>query len=183
MKLKRPNSLCGILLCLMICPLVVAQTTPGAQIRMHYERAQKDLQANQPEDAKLEFQAILKLDPNNAEAHANLGLIAFAGANYEAAAADLRAALKIRPSMWNAQAFLGLSEMRLGANGEARQSLESAFAHLEDKNLRIRVGTALVQLASSEQYQAHYALLETFAYKTYRDYLRTTSSHSACVEL
>jgi tetratricopeptide (TPR) repeat protein len=146
MKLKRPNSLCGILLCLMICPLVVAQTTPGAQIRMHYERAQKDLQANQPEDAKLEFQAILKLDPNNAEAHANLGLIAFAGANYEAAAADLRAALKIRPSMWNAQAFLGLSEMRLGANSEARQSLESAFAHLEDKNLRIRVGTALVQL-------------------------------------
>ena len=66
MKLKRPNSLCGILLCLMICPSVVAQTTQGAQIRMHYERAQKDLQANQPEDAKLEFQAILKLDPNNA---------------------------------------------------------------------------------------------------------------------
>ena len=96
MKFKRPNSLCGILLCLMVCPSVVAQTTQ-AQIRMHYERAQKDLQANQPEDAKLEFQAILKLDPNNAEAHANLGLIAFAGANYETAAADLRAALKIAP--------------------------------------------------------------------------------------
>ena len=118
MKFKRPNSLCGILLCLMVCPSVVAQTTQ-AQIRMHYERAQKDLQANQPEDAKLEFQAILKLDPNNAEAHANLGLIAFAGASYETAAADLRAALKIRPSMWNAQAFLGLSEMRLGANSRS----------------------------------------------------------------
>jgi tetratricopeptide (TPR) repeat protein len=93
----------------------------------------------------LEFQAILNLDPNNAEAHANLGLIAFAGANYEAAAHELRAALKIRPSLWNAQAFLGMSEMHLGATDEARQSLEGAFAHLEDKNLRIRVGTMLVQ--------------------------------------
>jgi tetratricopeptide (TPR) repeat protein len=146
MQLKRPNGLCGILLCLITCPLVFPQTTQGVQIRLHYERAQRDLQANRPDDAKLEFQAILKLDPNNAEAHANLGLIAFAGASYEAAAADLRAALKIRPSLWNAQAFLGLSEMRLGATSEARQLLENAFAHLEDKNLRIRAGTALVQL-------------------------------------
>jgi COP9 signalosome complex subunit 7 len=39
------------------------------------------------------------------------------------------------------------------------------------------------QLASSEQYRAHYALLEIFTYKTYQDYLRTTPSRSACVEL
>src|SRR5580698_9612453 len=132
---SRLKAAIGMFLWLMTCPIVVAQGAQSGEIRSHYERAQSDLQANRPGDAALEFQAILKLDPNNAEAHANLGLIAFAGANYEAATADLRAALKIRPSMWNAQAFLGLSEMRLGANSEARQSLESAFAHLEDKNL------------------------------------------------
>jgi tetratricopeptide (TPR) repeat protein len=125
---------------------MLAQTAPSADIRLHYERAQSDLQANRPADAATEFQAILSLDPDNAGAHANLGLIAFAGANYEAAAQELRAALKIHPFLWNAQAFLGLSEMHLGATTEARQSLESAFAHLGDKNLRIRTGAMLVQL-------------------------------------
>src|SRR3984957_11556252 len=143
---NRLKAAIGILLWLMSCPIVVAQGAQSGEIRSHYERAQSDLQANRPGDAALEFQAILRLDPNNAEAHANLGLIAFAGANYEAAARELHAALKIRPSLWNAQAFLGMSEMHLGATDEARQSLDSAFAHLEDKNLRIRVGTMLVQL-------------------------------------
>ena len=130
---------------LLSSPWILAQSGQSAEISSHYERAQSDLQANRPGDAALEFQAILRLDPNNAEAHANLGLIAFAGANYDAAARELRAALKIHPSLWNAQAFLGMSEMHLGATDEARQSLEGAFAHLEDKNLRIRVGTMLVQ--------------------------------------
>src|SRR3984885_7304820 len=140
------KALFALSLWLMSSPWMVAQSAQQEEIRSHYERAQSDLQANRPGDAALEFQAILGLDPNNAEAHANLGLIAFAGANYEEAARELRAALKIRPSLWNAQAFLGMSEMHLGATDEARQSLEGAFAHLEDKNLRIRVGTMLVQL-------------------------------------
>jgi tetratricopeptide (TPR) repeat protein len=143
---NRLNAAIGILLWLMSSPIVVAQGAQSVEIHSHYERAQSDLQANRPGDAALEFQAILRLDPNNAEAHANLGLIAFAGANYEAAARELRAALKIHPSLWNAQAFLGMSEMHLGAADEARQSLEGAFPHLDDKNLRIRVGTMLVQL-------------------------------------
>jgi tetratricopeptide (TPR) repeat protein len=146
MNLKCYKAAIGIVLWLMTCPIMVAQGAQSGEIRSHAERAQSDLQANRPGDAALEFQAILRLDPNNAEAHANLGLIAFAGANYEAAARELRAALKIRPSLWNAQAFLGMSEMHLGATDAARQSLESAFAHLDDKNLRIRVGTMLVQL-------------------------------------
>ena len=154
MNLKRPSPLkrCQnkavfvIFLWLTSSSWLLAQSAQPAEIRSHYERAQSDLRANRPGDAALEFQAILRLDPNNAEAHANLGLIAFAAANYETAAQELGAALKIRPSLWNAQAFLGMSQMHLGASDEARQSLESAFAHLEDKNLRIRVGTMLIQL-------------------------------------
>jgi tetratricopeptide (TPR) repeat protein len=149
MNPKYPNRLkvaIEIFLWVMSCPIMVAQSPQSTQIRSHYERAQGDLQANRPGDAALEFQAILSLDPNNAEAHANLGLIAFAGANYEVAAREFRSALKIHPSLWNAQAFLGMSEMHLGATEDARPSLEGAFAHLEDKNLRIRVGTMLVQL-------------------------------------
>jgi COP9 signalosome complex subunit 7 len=39
------------------------------------------------------------------------------------------------------------------------------------------------QLASSEQHRAHYALLEICTYKTYQDYLSTTPSRSACVDI
>jgi tetratricopeptide (TPR) repeat protein len=149
-RLFSANIAVAIFLSLTSSPFAIAQGTQATDIRSHYERAQSDLQANRPADAAAEFQAILRLDPNNAEAHANLGLIAFAGADYETAAKELRAALKIRPSLWNAQAFLGISEMHLGAGTEARQSLESAFAHLQDKNLRIRTGTTLIQLDYEE---------------------------------
>ena len=150
MNLKRPSRLSKAVLVifvwLMSSPLMRAQGAQSGEIRSHYERAQSDLQANRPGDAALEFQAILRLDPNNAEAHANLGLIAFAGANYETAARELQAALKIHPTLWNAEAFLGMSEMHLGATDEATRSLEDAFAHLEDKKLRVRTGTMLIQL-------------------------------------
>ncbi len=67
---NRLKAATGILLWLMSSPIVVAQGAQSGEIRSHYERAQSDLQANRPGDAALEFQAILRLDPNNAEAHA-----------------------------------------------------------------------------------------------------------------
>ncbi len=145
MRLGRNAALC-IIFCLLACRFGIAQGPLSSEIRSHYERAQSDLQANRPDDATQEFKAILKLDPNNAEALANLGLTAFARTNYQEAVTDFRSALKIRSTMLNAQAFLGLAEMHLGASSEAQQLLEGAFAHLNDTRLRLQVGTALVQL-------------------------------------
>lgn len=132
--------------CLLACRVIVAQPPLSSQVRSHYEQAQSDLKANRPEDAAREFQAILKLEPNNAAVRANLGLIAFTQAKYQEAADNFRLALKIHPLMRNAQALLGLSEMHLGATSEAQHWLEEAFSHIEDTNLRIQAGTALVQL-------------------------------------
>ena len=136
----------GTVLFLLTCRSIVAQPSPSSQVRSHYEQAQSDLKANRPEDATREFQAILKLEPNNAGVRANLGLIAFTQASYQEAADELRLALKIRPQLWNAQALLGLSELHLGETNDAQHRLEEAFSHLEDASLRIQVGTALVQL-------------------------------------
>jgi tetratricopeptide (TPR) repeat protein len=140
------NAAFCILFVLLACPFGITQGPLSGEIRSHYERAQSDLKTNRPDDAMQEFNAILKLDPNNAEALANLGLIAFARAKYQEAVTDFHSALKIRPAMLNAQVFLGLAEMRLGASSEAQQLLEGAFTRLKDTGLRLQVGTALVQL-------------------------------------
>ena len=145
-ELKVFGLYAGAVLCLLISKSMVAQPPPSSQARSHYEQAQSDLKANRPEDAIREFQAILKLEPNNAGVRANLGLIAFTQANYQEAAENFRLALKIRPQLWNAQALLGLSELHLGATRDAQHRLEEAFSHLEETNLRVQVGAALVQL-------------------------------------
>ena len=136
----------GVVFCLLTCRSILAQSPLSSQVRSHYEQAQSDLKANRPEDAAREFQAILKLEPNNAGVRANLGMIAFTQANYQEAADNFRLALKVRPQLWNAQALLGLTELHLGATNDAQHRLEEAFSHLEDTNLRVQVGTSLVQL-------------------------------------
>jgi len=136
----------GAVFCLATCMPAVAQPSPSSQVHSRFEQAQNDLKTNRPADAIREFQAILKLEPNNAGVRANLGLIAFTQANYQEAADEFRLALKIHPQLWNAQALLGLSELHLGAENDAQQRLQEAFAHVEETNLRVQVGTALVQL-------------------------------------
>ncbi len=145
-RLKGRGLCAGAVFCLLACRMIVAQPPLSSQVRSHYEQAQSDLKANRPEDATREFQAILKLEPNNAAVRANLGLIAFTQANYQEAAESFRLALEIRPQLWNAQALLGLSELHLGATNDAQHRLGEAFSHLEDTSLRIQAGTALVQL-------------------------------------
>jgi len=144
--LKAFGLYAAAVLCLLACRSILAQPSSSSQVRSHYEQAQSDLKANRLEDATHEFQAILKLQPDNAGVHANLGLIAFTQANYQKAADELRLALTLRPQLWNAQTLLGLSELHLGATRDAQNRLEESFPHLEDTSLRIQAGTALVQL-------------------------------------
>ena len=54
-----------------------------SQVHVHLERAQAALRANDPETAVKEFHEVLTLDPKNAEAYANLGVIAFFQRDYQ----------------------------------------------------------------------------------------------------
>ena len=54
-----------------------AQTTTQREIQLHYQRATEALKAKQSQEATKEFREILRIDPRNAEACANLGQIAF----------------------------------------------------------------------------------------------------------
>ncbi|MGA2810452.1 MAG: tetratricopeptide repeat protein [Candidatus Acidiferrum sp.] len=122
-----------------------ARAASKIQIQEHLQKAAGYLKAHDANSAKQEFAAVLAIDPKNAEAYANLGVIAFLQRDYQGAAQDLRKALAIDPSLTKTQALLGISERRMG-DPAARVLLEKSFPKLDDKSLRIQVGMELADL-------------------------------------
>jgi tetratricopeptide (TPR) repeat protein len=145
--MKQNLLCCGVLLCLLASIRLAAQTANRAEIEQHYQRAQAALQAKQAAVAAQQFREILRLDPANASAHANLGVIAYDANDYPQAAQEFGAALKLQPKLWNAEAFLGMSELRVGNTKEAKPLLEEAYRHVQDPRVRGRVATDLIALA------------------------------------
>jgi tetratricopeptide (TPR) repeat protein len=127
--------------------VVAAQTGTSriAEIHDHLRKAAEYLQAKDPNSAAKEFDAVLTLDPNNAAANANLGVIAFSQRNYRNASQYLRKALAIDPSLTKTQALLGICQKRLG-DPSARALLEKSFPKLKDKSMRLQVGLELAAL-------------------------------------
>ena len=128
-------------------PIMAAQTgaSRAEGIHDHLRKAAEYLRANDPNSAVKEFDAVLALDPRNADAYANLGVIAFFQRDYQNASQYLRKALAIDPSLEKTQALLGISERRLG-DRSAQALLEKSFPGLKDKNLRIQTGLELANL-------------------------------------
>src|SRR6266404_7288773 len=94
-----------------------------------------------------EFGEVIRLNPTNAAAHANLGRIAFGQNRYAQAKAAFQAALQLNPSLGNARAYLGLIEARLGGSEEAFQLLKTTFSRLQDEHLKTQVGLELVRVS------------------------------------
>jgi len=113
-----------------------------SQVHVHLERARAALKAYDPETALKEFHQVLALDPKNADAYANLGVIAFFQRDYQNAAQYFRHALVIDPSLVKTQALLGICERRLGTSS-AQALLEKSFPRLKDKKLQIQAGMEL----------------------------------------
>jgi tetratricopeptide (TPR) repeat protein len=109
-------------------------------------QAQRALQANQPDAAARAYQAVLKLDPENIEARANLGVVAMSTGDWKKAAENLQAALKLQPAQSKVQALLGLCEMNLGSSGEGQRLLSAAFPKLDDPKLKRKVGMMLLDV-------------------------------------
>ena len=120
--------------------------SPTVEIRNYMQEAAEALQANQPRIATQAYRDILKIDPKNVDAYANLGVIAFVQQDWAAAEQDFRDVLKLQPSLWKAQAMLGLCELHLGQSTEAAKLLSESFPHLDEPKLRLEVGLALAEI-------------------------------------
>jgi tetratricopeptide (TPR) repeat protein len=137
-----------VFLLLLISPNGLSQTSSSAaaEIRDYMSQGQAALRANQPNVAARAYQSILRLDPKNIEARANLGVVAMSTGDWSEAAEDLDAALKLQPSQSRVQALLGLCEIRLGKPAEARKLLSAAFPKLEDPKLKREAGLQLLSI-------------------------------------
>jgi Tfp pilus assembly protein PilF len=124
--------------------LSAAQTTSSraAEIHDRLQKAAAALKANDPNSAAGEFTAVLALDPRNAEANANLGVMAFFHGDYKSAAQYLRNALAVDPSLAKTQALLGICERKLG-DPSAQALLEKSFPKVKDKGLQLQAGMEL----------------------------------------
>jgi tetratricopeptide (TPR) repeat protein len=118
------------------------------QIQSHSHKAADYLKENRPDLAIPEFKAIIAVDPNNVDAHGNLGAVLFFQGAYADAIPQLRAALKLRPTLWKTQALLGIGEKRTGDIDAARRDLEKAFPNVTEEKIRVETGMELIDLYS-----------------------------------
>lgn len=100
------------------------------------------LRAGNPDAAGTHFEAVLKLDPGNLEARAQLGAIAFAHGDCRSAESSFRAVLLQHPDLHKVEGLLAICEHRQGEPG-AQNDLKNAFAKIADPRMRLDVGLEL----------------------------------------
>lgn len=120
-----------------------AQRSPDGEL--HARRAQAAIASNRPDIASTELQALIRLEPNDINAHASLGMVLFTQGHYDQAAKNFESALALSPSLWNAKAFLGMCQIRLGRADQGRSDIEVALPRVTDKRLRGQAGLELVK--------------------------------------
>ena len=138
----------GIVLCLG--GLAIGQTDSASELRQHALRADAALKAGHPEQAIPEFEALLRIDPKNVDAQANLGVLLYFRQNFASAEEHLRAALAVQPSLPKILGLLGLSERALGERDAAMADLQQALPQLEDPTFTKQAGLALLELQSAK---------------------------------
>ena len=140
----------AVLLTLLFFPAVVipslCQTAPDAkdQIELHSHLAQEYLSQRRPDLAIPELEKVVALNPKNADARGNLGVLLFFRGDYKGAVPHLRAAIEMKPDLWKIQGLLGLAEGQLGDRSTSRTDLEAAFPHLTEEKFQLDVGKALI---------------------------------------
>jgi tetratricopeptide (TPR) repeat protein len=148
MKTKEGLGLLGIVFFFLGALQCVSQSTASRpqEIASHAHQAQEFLKEGRPDLAIPEFRAIVALDPNNVDARGNLGVLLFFQGDYPAAIPQLRAALKLRPTLWRMQALLGMAERRTGSSKSALADLEKAFPKLQEDKIQIEAGMELIEI-------------------------------------
>jgi len=149
MRTKEVVVLFWAILCLGLLSSF-SQSSPSRQqqIESHSRNAGQYLKQNRPDLAVPELRAIIAIDPNNVDAHGNLGAVLFFQGAYADAIPELRIALKLRPTLWKTQALLGIGEKRTGDITAARRELEKAFPNLSEEKIRIDAGMELIEIYS-----------------------------------
>lgn len=143
----------SVLLILATYPILAVSQDLSAhdQVAIHAQKAQQFLRANEPNRAIPEFRAILAIEPDNTDAHGNLGVLLYFQGDYASAIPELQTALTSHPGLWKIQALLGMAQKRTGDSVGAMTNLEQAFPKLEERGIQIDVGMELVEIYVSRE--------------------------------
>lgn len=140
----------GLLIISGPCMFSQAAEDKSQQITAHLQKAQEYLHQNRPDLAIPEFQAVVALDPENAETQGNLGVLLFFQAKPAEAIPHLRIAFERQPTLTKIQGLLGIAELRTQDFAAARKDLEAAFPQIEDRKFKTQVGLELVGMYTRE---------------------------------
>jgi tetratricopeptide (TPR) repeat protein len=116
---------------------------------MLYKRAQTDGR-NDYQQAIQNVNDALRLNPNFAEAHFELGLIALAQGKMEQSIAALQKAVSLEPELAAAHYRLGLAYKRVGNETRAQEELSRFRALKEDERQRDHLLHSLAAIAANE---------------------------------
>jgi Flp pilus assembly protein TadD len=140
---------------------------PKSSIADLQQQAGKYLQEKKPQLAIPILRRIISLNPQDVNAHGDLGVLLFFQNNYPEAITEMRAALRLQPSLWRIEALLGIAEKRTGDPAAAETDLENSFPNLDDINIQKETGLELIEIACAngelEQATAIAAKLEKIA--------------------
>jgi tetratricopeptide (TPR) repeat protein len=100
--------------------------------------------------AEQHFSAALRLDPNLAEAHADLGVAYYSDHQYDKAIAEFKEAQRLNPSLVTAKPFLPLSQAAIGDCPDAMTGLVREFTSNSDPKLRRIIGLSLERCADQQ---------------------------------
>jgi len=130
---------------------LVAQNPPGIpqKVQALEQQAEKYLQEQKPQLAIPVLRELVTLDPKNASAQGNLGVLLFFDGKYAEAIPNMRGAVEAQPGLARIEALLGIAEKRTGDPKRAQGHLEHAFENLDDKKIRIEAGLELIELDSA----------------------------------
>jgi tetratricopeptide (TPR) repeat protein len=137
-----------------------AAQSPDADAAMqsHFAAAQQAHRSKDFATAEREYQAVVALAPNFAEAHMNLGLVYQLQDRAPEAMTEFRRALKLKPSLVGANFFLGVDLCKRGEGAKAIPYLQAA-QHLQPNLPDITLWLATAQQITGD-FSAEVATLQ-----------------------
>ncbi len=116
-------------------------------VQQLYQKAHADQEAGRPEQAVVDYQELLRLDPSIAAAYNNLGRLLYNLSRFSDAAATLQKGLALDSSLVPAKIVLGASYLQLGQLQQALELLEAGVQALPaDRFARITLARVLLGL-------------------------------------
>src|ERR1035438_7675570 len=131
-------------LILMLSAFAVPAEDTDSEVSRHFLAGRQAQSSGNLNLAVQEYLAVVRLEPDLAEARVNLGLVYYLQNRYDASAQAFEKALSTKPGLRGANLFLGIDYVKLGRARRAVPCLRVAVAQEPGNNeARIWLGTAL----------------------------------------